>query len=294
MMSRVITGVAAGVFSISAYSIAAKLASTGRQGRAMANVAMGYSTSLVFGVPIGRLIAAIYDWKIIFWGIVFFGMLSIWAISRIIPAMESETPVPLGKQLALLKNIKISLVLGVTLFMYIGYSVVNTYITPFIAAIMPVSDQKISTILFVLGIASLIGSKLGGFLADRIGIALTIIGSLVIQAVSLVLISTVSGSTTATMPLLMLWMITAWVFGSTQNFNIVSLASEASSIMLSLNICFTQLGFAAGAGIGGIAIGGSSIMAISWIGAISVTVAVLAEVVSLSLVRSHNVVNLTK
>ncbi|MBP1763897.1 MAG: major facilitator superfamily 1 [Firmicutes bacterium] len=246
----------------------------------MSNISMGFSASLVFGVPIGRVITAAYDWQTIFWGIGFFSLVGLFAVARTIPATTSEIPVPLGKQFALLKQPNIAIALGMTFFVFISYSVVNTYITPFLMFIKPMSEQETSTILFALGIASLIGSKLGGFLADRMGVARTLVGSMAVQALSLALIPVVSDSVIVTLLLIMLWATSAWVFGLTQSFNIVSLTPEASGIMLSLNSSFVQLGFAAGAGIGGFVVGNSSIMAISWIGAVSVAFAVCLAAVS--------------
>jgi len=282
MASRVLLGIGTGVFVVTAYGIAAKLAAPGRQGGAMANVAMGYSSSLVFGVPLGRMIASSYDWKVIFWGIGLFSLLAIFAVARTIPVMKSEAAVSLSKRLALLKNPRVALTLGVTFFVFISYSMLNTYITPFLTAVMPTMKEKLSMILLAMGIASLIGSKVGGLLADRIGIVRTLVGSMAVHIISLVLLSTVSGFgwVMVTLPLLMIWEIAAWTFGPTQNFNLISLTPEASSIVLSLNSSFVQLGFAAGAGIGGIVAGRSSILEISWVGATSVVIALLIGVFS--------------
>ncbi|MCR8866579.1 MFS transporter [Priestia megaterium] len=282
MASRVLLGIGTGVFVVTAYGIAAKLAAPGRQGGAMANVAMGYSSSLVFGVPLGRMIASSYDWKVIFWGIGLFSLLAIFAVVRTIPVMEGEAAVSLGKRLALLKNPRVALTLSVTFFVFISYSMLNTYITPFLTAVLPTIKEKLSMILLAMGIASLIGSKVGGLLADRIGIIRTLVGSMAVHIISLVLLSTVSGLgwVMVTLLLLMIWEIAAWTFGPTQNFNLVSLTPEASSIVLSLNSSFVQLGFAAGAGIGGIVAGRSSILEISWIGATSVVIALLVGVFS--------------
>jgi len=286
MASRVVLGVATGVFVVTAYAVAAKLATPGRQGRAMSNVALGFSASLVFGVPIGRVITAVSDWKTIFWGLGLIALMAIFAVARTIPAMKGEAPVPFGKQLAFLKKPSIAISLGVTLLMFIGYSVVNTYITPFLGSVISVSDREVSVILFALGIASLVGSKLGGFLSDRIGTARTLGGSLVVQTLALLLVSSASGYVVVIITLLMFWTTAAWTFGPSQNFNLVSLAPEASGIMLSLNSSFVQLGFAAGAGIGGIAAGSGSMLAISWIGAIAVACAGCVAIVSFGLFRS--------
>ncbi|MCW0120752.1 MFS transporter [Bacillus subtilis] len=277
MVSRVLLGVGTGVFVVTAYGIAAKLAAPGRQGGAMANVAMGYSSSLVFGVPLGRIIASTYDWKVIFWGIGIFSMLAIFAVARTIPAIEGEGSISLGKRLVLLKNHRIAVTLCITFFVFVSYSMLNTYITPFLTIVMPQMKGKISAILFAMGIASLIGSKIGGFLADRIGIVRTLIVSMVVHAISLVILSSVSESSWAivTIALLMLWEVAAWTFGPTQNFNLISLAPEASGIVLSLNSSFVQLGFAAGAGIGGLVATSASMLTISWVGATSVVIALI-------------------
>lgn len=288
MISRAILGVGSGVFVVTAYSVSAKLAAPGRQVGAMSNISLGYSISLVLGVPIGRMIASAYDWKMIFWGIGFFTLLGIFAIARVIPVMEGETQIPVGKQLALLKNPKVAFALSISFFVFVGYSVVNTYLIPFLTFTLSKSGGGISVILFALGIASLFGSKLGGFLADRIGTTRTLIGSIVGQFLSLALVSVFSGFGVAVViiPLLMIWTIATWTFGPTQNFNLLSIAPEASGIMLSLNSTFVQLGFAAGAGIGGIALGGSSILAISWVGTAAVAVAFFITVASFGLTRS--------
>jgi len=287
MVSYIILGVGCGVFVVTAYATAADLAPSGRQGRAMSNVSLGFSASLVFSVPIGRVVAAAYDWKVLFWAIAIFTLLGIFAVVRVIPSSKGEAPVPIGKQFALLKNPKIAFFLGVTLFVFIGYSMMNTYITPFLTSVVSVGEQSVSFVLFALGISSLIGSKLGGFLSDRIGTARTLFCSMFVHAVVLTLLSIVGRSTAVGIPLLMLWAIAAWTFGPTQNFNLLSLAPEASGIVLSLNSSFVQLGFAVGAAIGGIAVG-SSVQAISWIAAISVALAICIASISFGLNRTFS------
>ncbi|WP_419872816.1 MFS transporter [Candidatus Pristimantibacillus sp. PTI5] len=286
MASRVILGIGTGVFVVTAYGIAAKLASPGRQGGAMANVAMGFSSSLVFGIPIGRMVASAHDWKTLFWGIGFLSLLALFAVARTIPALEGEAAVPLGQRFSFLKQPRIAITLSVTFFVFIGFSVVDTYITPYLTAVMPTMESKISVILLVLGIGSLIGSRLGGFLADRIGIMRTLFVSMFVQVFSLLVVSVVSEWITPIIALLMFWEIACWTFGPTQNFNLVSLAPESSGIVLSLNSTFVQLGFAAGAGIGGIAVGSFSIMAITWISAASAALAAIIAFMSINRDRS--------
>jgi len=111
---------------------------------------------------------------------------------------------------------------------------------------------------------------------------------MIVQAISLVLLSISTGSNFVAIPLLALWTIAAWTFGPTQNYNLLSLAPEASGIMLSLNSTFVQLGFAIGAGIGGVAVGESSILSICWIGAAVAAAAVVMASVSFGLTRTFS------
>lgn len=286
MASRVVLGVGTGVFVVTAYGLAAKLASPGRQGGAMSNVAMGFSSSLVFGIPIGRVIASAHDWKMLFWIIGVFSLISLFAVARTIPALEGEVAVPLSQRFVFLKHPRIAITLGVTLFVFIGFSAVDTYITPYLTATMPTMESKISIILLILGLGSLIGSKLGGFLADHIGTMRTLFVSMTVQALALLLVFFVSGRIFPSIALLMLWEIACWTFGPTQNFNLVLLAPESSGVLLSLNSTFVQLGFAAGAGIGGVVVGRFSVISIPWISALSVVLAIVVAFMSTARIRS--------
>ncbi|CAH0148649.1 MFS transporter [Bacillus sp. Soil745] len=286
MLSRIVLGIGMGVFIVTAFSLAAKLAPPGHQASALATVTMGFSASLVIGVPIGRLITETFDWKVIFWGIGLLCLLAIFAVAKMIPATKGEAPVPLGKQLALLKNPKITFALSVTFFLFIGYAVFYTYITPFLNAVSPMSERAVSLTLFIFGIATLIGSKLGGFMTDRLGIARTLFFGMSVNVLALILLSTIAGPYIVTFVLLMVWAMAAWTSGPTLQYNLVSLAPEASGIILSLNSSVLQLGMATGAGIGGLVTGGLSIQSISLIGAASVVIAISFFAISFGLFRS--------
>ncbi|MEM5008458.1 MFS transporter [Priestia megaterium] len=284
IVSRVILALGTGVFLTTAMTVAPKLAAPNRQAGAIATILAGASSALILGVPIGRVVASTYDWTVIFWGIGLLSLLGIFAIAKTIPSTEAEAPVSLRQQLTFLKRPNIAMAFGVTFFVFAGYSVLNTFLTPFLSNVVGMSERGISITFFALGIASLIGSKLGGFFADRIGSSRTLISSVIIQITSLVLLSTIlsstSGSVVIEVILLMLWATSAWIFATTQNFNLTSLAPEASGIMLSLNTSFIHIGIAVGASIGGIVVGSLSMLAISWIGAVSAVIAMLIAAIS--------------
>ncbi|MED3961328.1 MFS transporter [Niallia taxi] len=284
IVARIVLAVGTGVFVVTAMSVAPKLAQPERQAGAISTVFAGFSLALVIGVPIGRIVAESYDWRVIFWAIGLLSLLATFAVAKAIPVTEAEVPVPLKDQLALLKKPSITFALGITLFVFISYSIVNTFMSPFLSTVMSLSAGEISVVFFALGIASLVGSKLGGFLADRIGPIKTISRTMVAQFLALallsVILSTITGSIIFNIALLMIWAIAIWGFSTTQNFNLVSIAPEASGILLSLNSSVIQIGIAAGAGVGGIVTVQSSMLSITWIGAGSVAIAIFLLVLS--------------
>ncbi|ACT01492.1 MFS transporter [Paenibacillus sp. JDR-2] len=285
IVSRVIVALSSGVFVVTALTVAAKLAPAEKQGSAIATLVMGFSTALIVGVPLGRLVASAYDWKLVFGGIGLLGLLALLLIALAIPKTDGEQPVPLRDQLKLLKNPKILVALGITFFWLGGYSITYTYISPFLLDITGMSEKFVSIALLAFGIASLIGSKLGGFSTDRWGFKRTLVTGMLFHAAWLVVISFAAHSPGLMFPLLMLWSFSAWSSGPTQQYHLISLAPEATSIMLSLNSSVIQLAMAAGAGIGGVVVEGASLAAITWIGAAGVSIAALISAVAFGYLR---------
>jgi MFS transporter, DHA1 family, putative efflux transporter len=264
--SRIILALSTGVFVVTALTVASKMAPPEKQGSAIATLVMGFSTALIIGVPLGRVIASAYDWKTNFGGIGILGLLAMLTIFFAIPRTEGEEPVPLRKQLTLLKEPRIFVALSVTFFWIAGYSITYTYISPFLLTVTGMSEKGVSVGLFAFGIASLIGSKLGGYSTDKWGVSRTLIGGMLLHTAALILLSLESQSSAFVFPLLLLWAFSAWSSAPTQQYHLMTLAPEASGIMLSLNSSVLQFAMAAGAGIGGIVVNQASLASISWIG----------------------------
>jgi DHA1 family putative efflux transporter-like MFS transporter len=286
--SRIVLALSTGVFVVTALTVASRMAPPEKQGSAIATLIMGFSTALIVGVPIGRVVAAAYNWKAIFGGIGVLGLLAMLAILFSIPRSDGEEQVPLRKQLALLKEPRIALALSVTFFWIAGYSIAYTYISPYLLAVKGMTERGVSIGLFAFGIASLIGSKLGGFSTDKWGFPRTLIAGMLLHSAALLLLSLAAPSPAIVFLILMLWSFSAWSSGPTQQYHLISLAPEASGIMLSLNTSVVQLAMAAGAGIGGVVVNQVSLASISWIGAAGVAVAAVTAAASLGVSRSRS------
>lgn len=278
--ARALMALGAGTVVVTALDIAAKIAPEGKQASSIANVVMGFTVSMIVGVPLGRMAAAAYGWRSIFGFLVLAGLLAMIVLYFAIPRVKGDAPVPLTKQLGLLKNRRTVLGLAITFFWLGGYSVAYTYLSPYLLTVAGVHENALSGILLAFGIASLIGSKFGGYSTDKWGVTPTLTGGMLLHIAALVLLTVTVSFTNSWLPIvviLMLWSFTAWSTGPTQQFNLVRIEPEYSGIMLSLNQSTMQLSMAAGAGIGGIVVDQISLSQITWIGAVGVVIALLAS-----------------
>lgn len=286
MSARILSALCAGVIQVTLLTLAAVLAAPGKQGGAIATVVMGNSTALVVGVPIGRVVATHYEWNVIFIGLGLIGLLLSGLALVMIPQTKAEEPVPLREQFKFFMQPRISAYLLIT-FLWLGsYSVVFTYISPYFLDVFQMSNQGVTTALFLFGIASAIGSKLGGFGTDKWGSFRTLAGSMLLHALVLFLFPFIGQSASLFYVLLVFWALAAWSSGTPIQFRLITLAPSAASIVLSLHSAFGQIGMAAGAGIGGIAVKNSLLHYLPWIGAFALAVSVIVIIVDHKLSKS--------
>lgn len=283
--ARVIMAVGAGMVVVTALNIAAKIAPPGKQASSLATVIMGFTAALIIGVPIGRVVSEAIGWRSVFGGIAALGIIAIIIIFFTLPQTKGDKPVPLIQQFSLLKKRKVAIGLAITFFWLGGYSIAYTYLSPYLLNVSHVSSRMLSTLLFIFGVASLIGSKLGGFSADRWGARVTLTGGMALHTLMLVLLSLVTHSAAGVAAVLTLWSFAAWSSGPAQQYHLATMEPESSGVLLGLNQSMMQLAMAAGAGIGGIAVTQLSLASVTWIGAGGIVIAMCA-VISLSPLRN--------
>jgi MFS transporter, DHA1 family, putative efflux transporter len=285
MIARIIMALSTGVAVVTVLSIAAKIAPANKKASSIATVVMGFTASLIIGVPIGRFITSTYGWKFVFIGIALLVLFVIFIVINTIPKMNGDASIPLTRQIAMFKKPKIALALSITFFLMTGYAIIFTYLSPFLVNTVGMSDHLLSITFLVLGVASLFGSKLGGLSADKRGVIFTLKRGLLVNGTSLVVLSFISHSIIAVFIILTVWSFAGWSSGATQQYNLATISPESSDVLLGLNQSMMQLGFAFGAGLGGVIVGQISLTSITWFSALSV---VFASITTLGLSRFLN------
>ncbi|MGV3466003.1 MAG: MFS transporter, partial [Heyndrickxia sp.] len=282
IVARVMMALGAGMVVVTALTIAAKLASNGKQGSAIATVVMGFTASLIIGVPLGRMTAEALGWKSVFGGIALLGLVAMLVIFFAFPHTEGDKPIPLSRQFSLFRKRKVVIGLSITFFWLGGYSIAYTYLSPYLITISGISENLLSGVLLIFGIASLVGSKFGGYSTDRWGVSFTLVGGMGIHIFMLILLSFVTHSIIGVLVILIFWSFAAWSTGPTQQYHLATIEPELSGVLLGFNQSMMQLAMAVGAGVGGIFVENVSLTSITWIGAIGVLIAIVASLIAFS------------
>lgn len=266
LVTRMIQGLSGGVATVVAMAVSTRLVEEGNRGRAIGIILMGLSSSLVLGLPVGTFLSEGIGWRLLFIFIGLLGLVPLFVIYKKVPPIKTQEAVTPQAQLAVINNKKILAAVVITL-LYIGaYSTLFTYIAPFLLTRAELSASEISGILFLAGICSFMGSKIGGVIADRKGPKFTIYFGLSLQASMLLLLSVMDGVITAHIVIIMLWMLATWATSPAQQLYLVTQVPRSPDIALSINTSFIQFGFALGSWVGGLVISNSSVEHLGWFG----------------------------
>lgn len=288
LIARAVLGVAGGVYMIVSLSVAARLVEPQKMGSAISVIIMGSSSALVFGVPLGTAISQWMSWRWIFGILVILAVFIMLAISRWIPPMEDKVT-NMWKQAGIIfKNRVVVSGLLVTLFWMTGYFLVYTYLSPFLKQDVHLHATTVTFILLILGLFSMIGTRFGGYSADKLGTERTLLICLTIHALSLLSLPLLTSSWLATLISMVIWVSAAWMTGPTMQTYFVQRVPQATDLVLSLNTSVMQLGTALGAGLGGMIIKSTTSSGYNpWVGGGMLLLGLLAAFFSLSLSRKQ-------
>lgn len=281
--SRMVQAASAGVFTVVALTVGSSMATPERRGSAIGIIIMGASTALVVGVPLGTLIGEYWGWRLVFMFINILALFSIIGIAVFVPKMESQESVSLKTQLTVLRNRRIISGLFITFFWIIGYQLLFTYISPFLQEAASLNTTQISAVLFICGVFAVIGSRIGGYSADRWGVYRTLLVSLLLHAASLAALPWVGTTFMGALIILASWIGSAYMTTPAQQYYLISISPKSSSLVLGLNNSVLQFGIAVGAGVGGWVVNQTSVMNLGWVGGVSIMLGIFAVFYSFSL-----------
>jgi predicted MFS family arabinose efflux permease len=282
LAARILLAISAGLFVPNASALASAIVDPSRRGTALAIVTGGISVAVALGVPLGALIGDRFGWRLNFAAV---GALSLIAAIGLLAGLPRDIagrlPVAsLRERLDVARQPAVLLALLSTMLWATGAYAVYTYLAPFLARATGIAGSSVSAVLFMWGIAAVIGLRLGGRLTDRFGYLPVIVTSLSVLALAFLSLSTSAvlvppeAAGTPVLLAIALWGVSAWSFFPAQQARLIAIAGvKVAPVALSLNASFQFLGFSAGAALGSLTLANASPLALGWVGASCVAAA---------------------
>lgn len=288
VVGRVVAGVAAALYTPSAFALAASLARTGRTGSALAAVSFGLTTAAVLGVPISAFLSGRLGWASAFWFIVLLAVVAlvILLLSRLRRSAAETVTISLSGRFAPLRRPQVLLVLLPSLLWATGNFASYTFLGSALAERH--SPNTVFFLFLAYGAGGMLGSQLGGRLADRFGpnipIAACLAASVLIQA----MLGIPNGTPAIIGTLLFLWSLAGWASFTPQQSRLLAIEPTNGPVVIALNNSTVYVGSAAGATLGALLLArGVPATALHWATATLLILALAVFGLGVLYVRTH-------
>ncbi len=268
MAARVITALSHGAFFGIGSVVAADLVPREKRARAVALVFLGLTMANVLGVPAGTILGQAAGWRATFWAVMAIGLLSMAAIAVLLPKGMPGGSGRLLNEVRILGRTQVLLAMLMAVLSSMSLFSVFTYIAPLLEKVSGLSPHWVSVALLIFGAGLTAGGLLGGRLADRHS-ARTIVLTFSALAVILVVLRLVSFSGVLAVGVLLVWGIAVFTMVSPLQTRVIDYARDAPNLASTINQGAFNLGNAAGAWVGGAALGvGVSYLDLPLVGAL--------------------------
>ncbi|MGY1737368.1 MFS transporter [Geodermatophilus sp. SYSU D00684] len=253
LLARFVSGLPHGAYFGVASLVAASLVPPSLRGRAVSTVMLGLAVANVAGVPAATWLGQTLGWRSAYWAVVVLAALTVAAVLAVVPSSPGARDASVRAELGALRRPQVLLTLAVATVGFGGMFAVYSYVAPLTTEVTGLSRGVVPWVLLAFGIGGVVGTALGGRLAD-IALFRSLVATLVALAVLLALV----GPAAATGPTLLAGIFLLAVAASTLvvclQLRLMEVAGEAQMLGAALNHSALNAANALGAWLGGVVI----------------------------------------
>lgn len=284
--SRVVSALACAGFWAVGAAVAIAMVPVGSRARAMAVMIGGLSIANVLGVPAGAFLGEHLGWRAAFWAVgVASAIALVGVVTRIPHIPVPETRPRLKRELAIYRDRQVLLAIVITALAAGGVFCAFSYLAPVITDVAGIDARWVSAILGLFGIGALIGTTIGGRVADAhlFGVLLS---GVTASTVFLVALALFASSPFAVITLSFLLGVSAFYTAPALNARMFNVAGAAPTLAGATTTAAFNLGNTAGPWLGGTTIdAGLGFASTAWAGAAMTAVALATVALALRLTR---------
>lgn len=271
LFARIITAAVAGTIISLINLLVSIIAPMDKRPMVLAWVGAGFSIASVIGVPLGTTIATLLSWHDSFWIIsgltlIVFALLA-WLTPRDTPQVKGS----ILEQLALLKDHRVLLGIGITVAVLSLQYTFYTYVRPLITTVMGFSLTSLNWLLLLLGVMSIIGNEIAGIVASHNGVQKLPIVFILMTILSLVLGIALGNKITGMLVLAALCVVVI-IYGTTIQLVFISVAEkeypQSLALATSLISIFANVGISLGSFTASTTVNFANLTMLGYVGAV--------------------------
>ncbi|MFJ6935277.1 Cmx/CmrA family chloramphenicol efflux MFS transporter [Streptomyces sp. NPDC101132] len=289
--SRVVSALACAGFWAVGAAVAIAMVPVDSRARAMAVMIGGLSIANVLGVPAGAFLGEHFGWRSAFWAVAAASAIALAGILALVPRIPLPERRPsLARELRIYRDRQVWLSVAVTALAAGGVFCAFSYLAPLLTDVAGLDSGTVPTVLALFGIGALVGTTIGGRVADAhlFGVLLT---GITASTVFLVALALFASSPAAAVTLSFLIGVSAFYTAPALNARMFNVAGAAPTLAGATTTAAFNLGNTGGPWLGGTVIdGGLGFSSTAWAGAAMTVVALALAALSLRLSSRTRVV----
>lgn len=271
LFARIITAAVAGTIISLINLLVSIITPMDKRPMVLAWVGAGFSIASVIGVPLGTTIATLLSWHDSFWIIsgltlIVFALLS-WLTPRDTPQVKGS----ILEQLALLKDHRVLLGIGITVAVLSLQYTFYTYVRPLITTVMGFSLTSLNWLLLLLGVMSIIGNEIAGIVASHNGVQKLPFVFILMTILSLILGIALGNKITGMLVLAALCVVVI-IYGTTIQLVFISVAEkeypQSLALATSLISIFANVGISLGSFTASTTVNFANLTMLGYVGAV--------------------------
>jgi len=274
---RVLSMLAAAVFTPQAAAAISVLAPRAQVGRAITTIFLGWSLASVLGMPAHSYVAETLGWRWAFGLVAVLSVGAAWGVWRALPDGVRPPPLSLRHWGTTLANPLFMGMVAVTALSGAGQFTLFSYFAPYYRQELGASAGGVSFLFLWFGAFGLLGNLLLSRSIDRWGAARCVNFTLGLMAVSL-LTWPLAGNVAAMAVVLVPWALGCFASNSAQQARLSASAPAFAPALLALNTSAIYIGQAVGAGGGGALLAVSGYAPLPWAALAWMALAILLSV----------------
>ncbi len=253
LAARFLSGLPHGAYFGVASLVAASLVPPHLRGRAVSSVMLGLAAAILTGVPAATWLGQQFGWRSAYWIVAVLAAATAGAVLAVVPSSPGRRAATLRGELDALRRPQVILTLLVGVVGFGGVFALYSYIAPVATDVAGLSRGTVPLVLLVYGAGGVVGTALGGRLADW-ALFRSLVGSIGVLFALLIVVALTSPWAPALFAGVFGMAVAASVLAVTLQLRLMETAGEAQMLGAALNHSALNLANALGAWLGGLVI----------------------------------------